>query len=497
MDLGAGEPQDGPSLQRAARRLGVDPSLLAHNREKNIEAAASELRWQADLLQDESGLEIDRVDDWAEVVGWYSGSDDGGAQRSFTKQVYRWIEGGLRARTDDGEVLLIEPRDIDIPMLDAMPASSTGDSSLAANWVGAASCNYSNTSRGASNIDTIVVHTAQGSYSGTYNWFQNCSAAASTHYVIRSSDGEITQMMWEQDTAWHAGHSDTNRRSVAIELEGYIEYPETWFTDAMIGSLADLIVDISDRQGVPIDRDHIIGHNEVPGCADGSGGGQNCHTDPGPGFDWDKLMALVGGGSGSAGDRSQTAPDSGDSGTSGSQGTGDIVGFMREGSVYDSSAGVGGATVSLSSRESTTSDGNGFYTISGAPAGWTEITVNASGYGIAVRTTEIDEGIVNWGSVALTASSGGGSEPTSTYDPTDWETVLGPEVTMRWSSTGAASYEVKIYWHDGSDWNYYYAYTSSSTEKTFWPVVDDSWSAWTVRASGGEWSALNYFYFDH
>jgi hypothetical protein len=59
---------------------------------------------------------------------------------------------------------------------------------------------------------------------------------------------------------------------------------------------------------------------------------------------------------------------------------------------------------------------------------------------------------------------------------------------------------VKIYWYDGSDWNVYYTYTTSSTSKTFWPTVDDTDYAWvvrSVRSSGtSEWSAINYFAFE-
>jgi N-acetyl-anhydromuramyl-L-alanine amidase AmpD len=43
---------------------------------------------------------------------------------------------------------------------------------------------------------------------------------------------------------------------------------------------------------IPIDRKHIIGHSEVPGCS-GSGGGVHCHTDPGLYWNWKKYMRLI------------------------------------------------------------------------------------------------------------------------------------------------------------------------------------------------------------
>jgi hypothetical protein len=59
----------------------------------------------------------------------------------------------------------------------------------------------------------------------------------SSHYVVRSSDGQITQMVAEKDTAWHA--RSANPYSIGIEHEGYVDQP-SWFTDAMYRSSAAL-----------------------------------------------------------------------------------------------------------------------------------------------------------------------------------------------------------------------------------------------------------------
>src|SRR5439155_775584 len=48
------------------------------------------------------------------------------------------------------------------------------------------------------------------------------------------------------------------------------------------------------RYGSPIDREHIIGHYQVPDPTDPSlGGGSDHHTDPGPYWKWDYYMRLV------------------------------------------------------------------------------------------------------------------------------------------------------------------------------------------------------------
>ncbi len=498
MDLGAGSPAVGPDVTRSAARLGATVEDVATDRALNIEVSASELRFEADRLEEERGIAIERIDDWVEVVGWYSGSEDGGAQRSYARQVYRWIEGGLRERDPvDNRWIVIPSRELDIPLLDlAAVSGGAGDSALADNVVSAATCNYTNASRGSSSIDMVVVHTAQGSYSGTYNWFQNCSAGASAHYVLRASDGEITQMVTEADTAWHAGDSGTNARSVSIELEGYIEDPDRWFTDAAYTSLASLIADISARQGIAVDRTHIIGHMEVPGCSYPDGGGRSCHTDPGSGFDWDELIGRLAGASGSS-ESSGSSSSSGSSisGTTGA--VGDLVGFVRVDSVYNTASVISGATVTVSTGQSAITDARGYFQVTGVPSGSVTLTVSAAGYAGATDTAEIDAGITNWNSVAVFVSSGGSSG--SSMAPSGGVYESGPDVTLSWLDSGADSFDVQIYWYDGSDWNNYYTYTTYAASKTFWPTVRDAQYAWAVRSvSGGsrsEWSAVAYFAF--
>ena len=111
----------------------------------------------------------------------------------------------------------------------------------------------------------------QGSYAGAISWFQNPSSNVSAHYVIRSSDGAITQMVREKDIAWHAGNWTYNTQSIGIEHEGWVSSC-TWFTDAMYRASAALARNIALKYGIPMNRNHIIGHNEVPGAT---------HTDPG------------------------------------------------------------------------------------------------------------------------------------------------------------------------------------------------------------------------
>ena len=158
-------------------------------------------------------------------------------------------------------------------------------------WYAAHQSDYTAANRWAAQIDMIVIHVTQGSWSTAINWFKTPESESSAHYVLRSRDGKIAQCVSDQNIAWHAGNWHVNQISIGIEHEGFIDDPK-WFTDEMYDSSARLAAYLCVRYGIPIDRQYIIGHNEVPGCP-GEGGGADCHTDPGEWWWWDRYMELV------------------------------------------------------------------------------------------------------------------------------------------------------------------------------------------------------------
>ncbi|MFF9014630.1 N-acetylmuramoyl-L-alanine amidase [Streptomyces sp. NPDC014870] len=152
-----------------------------------------------------------------------------------------------------------------------------------ADWTAASRANWRRADRPADfTIDRVVIHVVQGSYATALKVFKNPGHGAATHYVVRK-DGHVAQMIRELDVAFHAGSRDMNERSVGIEHEGFVHRPQD-FTPAMYASSARLTAGICARYGIPVDREHIIGHVEVPGTD---------HTDPGPHWDWDRYMKLV------------------------------------------------------------------------------------------------------------------------------------------------------------------------------------------------------------
>jgi hypothetical protein len=160
-------------------------------------------------------------------------------------------------------------------------------------------CNYS--SRNGTAISMVAIHDVEGTYAGCISWFKNCSASASAHYVVRSSDGQVTQMVYESDKAWHIGSE--NPYSLGIEHEGYASSGASWYTTAMLTSSADLVRDMCASHSINSLRCYF-----GPGC---SGTTEQCqqgtcvkikghqmfpnqtHSDPGPYWNWDKFYKLL------------------------------------------------------------------------------------------------------------------------------------------------------------------------------------------------------------
>jgi hypothetical protein len=164
----------------------------------------------------------------------------------------------------------------------------------AAEWVPASPDNWTEANRPAVNeINMILIHDIEGSAAACLSWFQNPQAQATSHYVVDSSTGQVYQMVREHDIAWHAGNWDVNKHSIGIENSGYA-YRPGFYTPVGYEALAKLVRDISIRYTIPRDRQHIIGHSEVPDPdRPGQFGGSGGHTDPGPYWDWDSFMTVV------------------------------------------------------------------------------------------------------------------------------------------------------------------------------------------------------------
>jgi hypothetical protein len=142
------------------------------------------------------------------------------------------------------------------------------------------------------NVRYAVVHDTEEPYGPTLTEFQDSHAYVSAHYVIRSSDGRVTQMVLTKDVAWHAGNWYVNMHSVGVENEGFALQGARWYTEKLYHSLARLTRYQAKRFGFPLNRAHVIGHDQVPGPTGAFQAGM--HWDPGTYFNWAHFMALAG-----------------------------------------------------------------------------------------------------------------------------------------------------------------------------------------------------------
>ena len=140
-------------------------------------------------------------------------------------------------------------------------------------------------------IDYIVIHDTEGSWETTLKLVQD-PTYVSWQYTLRSSDGHIAQHLNLKDVGWHAGNWAINSKSVGLEHEGILTNPDAWYTEAMYRSSARLVKHLAKKYGIPLDRQHILGHDTVPGPVSSSIPGM--HTDPGPYWDWQHYFTLMG-----------------------------------------------------------------------------------------------------------------------------------------------------------------------------------------------------------
>lgn len=321
----------------AAALLGVSSEQVKQNPSTNILAAAvlldRELRGTgrddealAQALQRYAGFGkgSGAVDDYARasfafdvLLGADRGVDDNGIrvperavqwERAFPADMLVRLNAPMVRLDLDRDVVetdafAIDPRSEQLVArspdgADAGLVAKSGNASLAtvdfpgALWV--ASPNYN--SRSGTAVREVAIHTMQGSYAGSISWFKNPSSQVSAHYLIRSSDGQVTQMVRESQRAWHVGSH--NSHSIGIEHEGYISNPD-WYTSAMYNKSAAITRQSCARYaGIVCTRAmksytssklsdttyDIIGHQNLT---------DNSHTDPGKYWNWSKYYSLI------------------------------------------------------------------------------------------------------------------------------------------------------------------------------------------------------------
>ncbi|MFI0779889.1 N-acetylmuramoyl-L-alanine amidase [Streptomyces sp. NPDC021212] len=295
------------TLDRAAELTGLSAAALRGDAAANVRGGAALLAAEQKRL----GLSTSEDPaDWYAAVAAYCGADSAAAAAVFADDVYDVIRGGAARTTGDGERVTLDAapdvapdrrqlRSLGLPDRKRDPHVEAPDN-VSCEWIPApyeqfGDNDYGNHDLGnrplSQSIDYIVIHDTEGSWDTTIKLVQD-PTYVSWQYTLRSSDGHIAQHVPLKDVAWHAGNWYVNAKSIGLEHEGFLTAPDAWYTEAMYRSSARLVKWIARRYGIPLDRQHILGHDNVPGTTAGTIKGM--HTDPGPYWDWAHYFSLLG-----------------------------------------------------------------------------------------------------------------------------------------------------------------------------------------------------------
>ncbi|MFH8609841.1 N-acetylmuramoyl-L-alanine amidase [Streptomyces sp. NPDC018029] len=298
------------TLPRAAELTGRSADELRTDPAANVEGGAALLA----AAQRKLGKPLsDDPADWYGAVARFSGADDEATAATYANDVFAVIRDGERRTTDAGQRVALAPEPglrPDSAQLKRMglrkaPAGQTEcPRTVSCEWIPApyeefkdpnGNPDYGNHDKSnrpkSQSIDSIIVHDTEGRWEGVLNMVQD-PTYVSWQYTLRSTDGHIAQHVKAKDVAWHAGNWYVNAKSIGLEHEGFLTAPDTWYTEAMYRTSARLVKYLAKKYDIPLDRQHILGHDNVQGTVASTIPGM--HTDPGPYWDWQHYFTLLG-----------------------------------------------------------------------------------------------------------------------------------------------------------------------------------------------------------
>lgn len=293
------------TLRRAAELSQVSEVDLRMHADLALEAGARVL---AELGAQKNASPSDLAS-WSEAVAEMSGYADDANREHYVHQVFALLARGGSFVGRDGEVIEL-PAHRDLPPSLTIDVSfkvhtNAGAQFAGAQWIPTSCTNKCTLGRAGNAVKYVVIHDTEGGWNASVATLQN-DPDKSVHYIV-GEDGKVAQFVTEETTAWHAGNFSYNQRSVGIEHVGYATKP---FPEAEYAASAKLVDYLLTKYNLPRDREHVIGHDQIPNgtkisetspacstspkqCeANVNFGGASHHTDPGV-WEWATFMPRV------------------------------------------------------------------------------------------------------------------------------------------------------------------------------------------------------------
>lgn len=268
--MGIVENQFTQQISKASVLLNISTNAIKNDANSNIRAAAALLAFYQNGRPTSTNLE-----DWFASVKDLTGLQGEDMKTQLAERIFDLIESGSKSVSLWGEIINIDPVGVQLSKQNRSEETTTAfqRSTAAVDYPNAipnfTTCNYNSRPVGSSINFYFVHYVATGTYQGAIDWFKNCTSQVSAHYVVRNSDGEVSQVVAEENRAWSQGVTAYNDQGIGVEHEVLATNLAMWDSDPMLTGAANLCVNVCNRYGISKTRRvnngdrAIYGHSDV------------------------------------------------------------------------------------------------------------------------------------------------------------------------------------------------------------------------------------------
>jgi hypothetical protein len=268
------------TLEAAAALVRMPPGQLSRDAHQNIRAGAALLASYAGTPRPAG------VDGWYDAVARYAGGGtETAASKRLADSVFDVLRTGASAVTTDGQRMVLVAQSAGAGA-SGTAAAAQCPAGLACRFVQAAG--YDSGQRAAGQVRYLVLGSAGTTYEQGVSRMADPRALTSAHYLVRATDGQVTQLVRGADVAWFTPSPALNAQSIGIGLDSLGGAGLAKYSEPTYASAAALVKYLAATYRVPLDRQHVIGRDELPTT------GTPQAADPGARWDWEHFFALLG-----------------------------------------------------------------------------------------------------------------------------------------------------------------------------------------------------------